>query len=125
MPHIKSVHPISGENTDALPVRDLARAIAYYTTALGFSVTSHDSDTAFLVRDGVRIGVARKENHQPGEAGSVAFAIDDLDAMHRELQLSGASPGDFGVSHWGGKQYRTFFVREDDNGYCYCFFGAT
>jgi lactoylglutathione lyase len=47
---------------------------------------------------------------------------DDLDAMHRELKARGGNPGEFGIDEWGGRQYRTFFLREDENGYCYCFY---
>ena len=42
--------------------------------------------------------------------------------MHAELEASGGKPGQFGVDEWGGKKHRTFFLREDVNGYCYCFF---
>jgi hypothetical protein len=121
MPQLKSVYPISGEDLKALPVQEIGPAVAYYEAVLGFSVVSRDATTANLSRDDVRIGLVRKPDHEPKEAGSMAFAVDDLDAMHHELQESGANPGKFGTDQWGGKQYRTFFVREDENGYCYCF----
>jgi predicted enzyme related to lactoylglutathione lyase len=122
MAQLKSVYPISGEDLNALPVKKIGPAIAYYETVLGFSVMSQDPSTASLSRDDVRIGLMRKPDHEPKEAGSMAFAVDDLDAMHHELQSNGANPGKFGTDQWGGKQYRTFFVREDENGYCYCFY---
>jgi hypothetical protein len=116
------VYPISGEDLKALPVQEIGPAVAYYEAVLGFSVVSRDATTATLSRDDVRIGLVRKPDHEPKEAGSMAFAVDDLDAMHHELQASRANPGKFGTDQWGGKQYRTFFVREDENGYCYCFY---
>jgi lactoylglutathione lyase len=121
MAQLKGVYPISGEDLNALPVKEIEPAVAYYETVLGFSVVSRDPSTAALTRNDVRIGLVRKEDHEPSEAGSLAFSVDDLDAMHHELQESGAQPGKFGTDQWGGKQYRTFFVREDENGYCYCF----
>jgi hypothetical protein len=42
--------------------------------------------------------------------------------MHKELQRSGAEPGEFGVDEWTGQSYRTFFLREGENGYCYRFY---
>ena len=57
-----------------------------------------------------------------GRAGSLAFEVDDLDAMYRELQQAGGEPGDFGIDAWGSQSHRTFFLREEENGYCYCFF---
>jgi hypothetical protein len=122
MAHLKAVYPISGEDLNALPVKEIGPAVAYYETVLGFSVVSQNSSTASLSRDNVRIGLVGKADHEPKEAGSMAFAVDDLDSMHHELQASGANPGKFGTDQWGGKQYRTFFVREDENGYCYCFY---
>jgi hypothetical protein len=29
------------------------------------------------------------------------------------------NPGVFGIDEWGGKKYRTFFLREQENGYCF------
>ena len=121
MAHLKSVSPISGENTDALPVKDLEGAVEFFKVVLGFSEVSRDAKKAVLARDGVRIGLERKEDHEPGQAGSIAFAVDDLDALHDELKGAGGKPGKFGIDNWGGKQYRTFFMREERNGYCFCF----
>ena len=122
MAQLKSVSPISDEDTNALPVKDIGGAIAFYTAVLGLSVVSRDTQAAVLTRDGVRIGLVHKEDHEPGQAGSLAFAVDDLQAMHRELQMKGGKPGKFGVDEWSGKRFRTFFLREDLNGYCYCFY---
>jgi lactoylglutathione lyase len=122
MAHLTSVGPISGEDTNALPVKDVGPAVAFYETVLGFSVVRRDDSTAALTRDQVRIGLVRQADHEPSQAGSLAFAVDDLDAMHRELRANGGHPGEFGTDEWGGRRYRTFFLREDENGYCYCFY---
>lgn len=121
MAQLKAVSPISGEDTNALPVKDIGPAVAFYEAVLGFSVVRRDASTAVLARDEVRIGLVCQADHRPDQAGSLAFAVDDLDAMHRELQARGGNPGAFGLDAWGGKSYRTFFLREDENGYCYCF----
>jgi predicted enzyme related to lactoylglutathione lyase len=122
MAHLNAVEPVSDEDTNALPVKDIAPAVAFYEAVLGFSAVTRDSSTAALTRDRVRIGLVRKADHQPGRAGSLAFAVDDLDATRRELQANGGNPGEVGTDEWGGKRYRTFFLREDENGYCYCFY---
>jgi predicted enzyme related to lactoylglutathione lyase len=121
MAQLKAVYPVSDEDTNALPVKDFGPAIAFYEAVLGFSVVSRDASTAVLTRDKVRIGLVPKGDHEPGQAGSLAFAVDDLEAMHRELQARGGNPGDFRIDKWGVQQYRTFFLREQENGYCYCF----
>ena len=122
MAHLRAVVPIADEDTNALPVKDTGPAVAFYQRVLGFAVVSRDASAAVVARDGVRIGLVRREGHEPGRAGSLAFEVDDLDALHRELAANGGRPGEFGTDEWGGRRYRTFFLREDENGYCYCFY---
>ena len=105
-----------------LPVKDVGPTIAYYESVLGFTTVGRDANTAILRRDDAEIGLVVKSDHQPHEAGSLAFKVDDLDALHRELAQRGGNPGEFDIEDWGGKQYRTFFMRENENGYCNCFY---
>ena len=122
MAKLQAVAPISNEDVNALPVKELGPAIAFYETVFGFKIARHDSASATLSRDAVQIGLVPNTDHKPSEAGSLAFRVDDLEAMHRELQGKNCEVGVFGVDEWGGKQHRTFFVREHENGYCYCFY---
>ena len=122
MARIKAVYPISDEDPNALPVKDLGPAIRFYEAVLGFAPVSRDRSTAVLARDGVRIGLVVEAGHEPGRAGSFAFEVDDLEALHRELQARGGNPGEFGTDEWDGRQHRTFFLREAENGYCFCFY---
>jgi catechol 2,3-dioxygenase-like lactoylglutathione lyase family enzyme len=121
MTKFEGVYPISGEDLSALPVREISQAVAFYTSVLNFSVVQSDATAATLQRDDVRLGLVRKPNHKPEEAGSCAFAVSDLDAMHKELDGRGLDLGDIRIDEWGGKRYRVFFLREAENGYCYCF----
>lgn len=122
MTRLTAITPVSDEDTNALPVKALEPAIAFYRAVLGFSLTRRDASRALLSRDNVQIGLIVDADHSPGRAGSVAIAVDDLESMHRELEQAGGEPGDFGVDEWGGQSHRTFFLREAENGYCYCFF---
>jgi catechol 2,3-dioxygenase-like lactoylglutathione lyase family enzyme len=122
MAELQSVCPVSDENIDALPVKDIADAVAFYKEMLGFSVVNCDSSGALLMRNNIRIGLVRKVDHRPEQAGSLAFEVDDLEAVHRELQTRGGKPGVFGIDEWNGKRHRTFFLREEENGYCFCFY---
>ena len=117
----KGVYPISGEDLNALPVKEIGPAVEFYKTVLGFSVLSSDATTATLKRDGVQLGLVRKPDHNPAEAGSCCFAVSDLDAAHKELDGRGLDLGAIRIDEWGGKKYRVFFLREAENGYCYCF----
>ena len=60
-------------------------------------------------------------NCWPEEAGSCAFAVTDLDTMRAELDGRGLDLGTIRIDEWDGKKYRVFFLREAENGYCYCF----
>lgn len=121
MKQFNAVYPILGEDLSALPVKAIGPAVAFYQSVLGFSVVSTDETMATLERDDVRLGLVQKPDHQAGEAGSCAFAVADLDAMHRELDGRGLDLGGIRIDEWNGRKYRVFFLREAENGYCYCF----
>ena len=118
---LKGAYPISGEDLMALPVREIGPAVQFYRTVLGFDVVSSDESTALLQRDSAMIGLARKPDHKPEEAGSFAFGVTDIDAHHQELDGRGLDLGAIGTDVWDGRTYRVFFLREAANGYCFCF----
>jgi hypothetical protein len=121
MRQFKAVYPISGEDLAALPVKAIGPAVAFYESVLGFMVVASDETMATVQRDDVRLGLVWKPDHKPETAGSCAFALADLDAMHRELEGRGLDLGGIRIDEWNGKKYRVFFLREAENGYCYCF----
>jgi len=126
MTQFKAVYPISNEDPNALPVREIERAILFYQSALGFSVVASDSATAILKRDDVQIGLVRQPDHDPLEAGSCYVEVSDVEALRQELELRGAKPGVLQIQEHDGRKYRVFFVRECDSleshdGYCFCF----
>ena len=122
MPRMIAVVPVSDEDTTALPVRILEPAIAFYLTVLGFSIFRREAAAVELDCDGVRLRLVERREHEPARAGSLAIEVDDLAAMHRQLQTRGGRPGEFGIGDWSGRRHRTFFLREDENGYCFCFY---
>ena len=121
MKQFKGVYPISGEDLSALPVKEIGPAVEFYKAVLGFSVVASDETTATLQRDDARLGLVRRPDHKPEEAGSCAFAVTDLDALRAELDGRGLDLGAIRIDEWGGKKYRVFFLHEAENGYCYCF----
>lgn len=121
MKQFTSVSPISGEDLSALPVKAVGPAVEFYRTVLGFTVVSQDAGRATVQRDDARLGLVARPDHSPTEAGSCAFGVADLDAVHRELSGRGLDLGGVGTQAWGGRSYRVFFLREAENGYCYCF----
>ena len=122
MTRLLAGYPISNEDLTALPVRALAPALTFYETVLGFILVLREGASATVARDAVRLGLSERANHDPARAGSVAIEVDDLEALHQEFTRAGGRPGEFGVDEWAGRTHHTFFVRESENGYCYCFF---
>jgi lactoylglutathione lyase len=121
MKQLKGVYPISDEDLKALPVKEIDAAVAFYKTTLGFSVVRKDETSAMLKRDDAQIGLVRKADHDPKKAGSCYFPVNDVFALRTELDGKGGEVGDFRIDEYDGKHYRVFFVRESENGYCYCF----
>lgn len=118
---MNGVYPISGEDQSAVPVTAIGPAVAFYQSVLGFTVVAQDEARATVERDDARLGLVAKPDHKPEEAGSFAFSVADLGAMHRELDGRGLDLGEIRIDEWGGKRYRVFFLRESENGYCFCF----
>ena len=78
-----------GDNMN-LPVRDLAAALPFYETVLGFRVLLR-SDTpynsAVLARDQVQIGLA--ENSGDSTQDGCAFHVKDLESLFAEFKANG------------------------------------
>src|SRR3954454_23626368 len=106
----KAVYPIGDTDTSALPVKQIGPAGGYYTQVLGFSLVAKDRESAVLVRDGARIGLA--VNGRDPEQASCYFAVSDVDALRRELDAKGIEPGIVDVQEHGGKHFRVFFAKE-------------
>lgn len=117
----QGVYPISGEDLSALPVKAIGPAVEFYQSVLRFSVVTSNEAMATVERDDARLGLVLKPDHKPGEAGSCAIAVADLDAMRAELDGRGLDLSAIRIDRWSGNMYRVFFLREAENGYCYCF----
>jgi lactoylglutathione lyase len=111
-----------GDNLN-LPVRDLAAAVPFYETVLGFRVLSR-SDTphrsAVLGRDQVRIGLA--ENGGDSTQDGCAFHVRGLESLFAEFNANGLRKelSEFHVEHHNGAAWKVFYVIAPD-GLCYWF----
>jgi lactoylglutathione lyase len=119
---IEQAFGYQGDNMN-LPVRDLAEALPFYETVLGFQVLSR-SDTpqnsAVLARDQVRIGLA--ENGGDPTQDGCAFHVKGLEALFDEFKANGLRKelSQFDIERHDGVAWKVFYVVAPD-GLCYWF----
>jgi catechol 2,3-dioxygenase-like lactoylglutathione lyase family enzyme len=121
-PTIEKAFGYQGDNMN-LPVADLAAALPFYATVLGFSVLSHGDTphrSAVLARDSVQIGLA--ENGGDSSQDGCAFHVTGLPELFAEFQGNGLGKplSEFGVEQHGGASWKVFYVVAPD-GLCYWF----
>ncbi len=110
-------------DTMNLPVPDLAAALPFYETVLGFRVVSQRDaphNSAVLARDQIQIGLA--ENGGDPSQDGCAFHVKDLDALFAEFKANGLRKelSDFSIEQRSGVPWRVFYVVAPD-GLCYWF----
>lgn len=111
-----------GDNMN-LPVPDLAAALPFYQTVLGFRLLSRSDvphRSAILGRDDVRIGLA--ENGGDPTQDGCAFHVDDLESLFLEFQGNGLQKqlSAFDTEQHDGVAWKVFHVVAPD-GLCYWF----
>ncbi|HUR34299.1 MAG TPA: VOC family protein [Vicinamibacterales bacterium] len=106
-----------------LPVPDLAAALPFYETVLGFRIVER-RDTphaaAILARDTVQIG--RAENGGEPTQDGCAFHVTGLEGLFDAFQRNGLNKPDpkFDTEHRDRSEWKVFFVVAPD-GLCYWF----
>ena len=111
-----------GDNMN-LPVPDLATALPFYETVLGFRVLSRGDTphkSAILARDQVQIGLA--ENGGDSAQDGCAFHVNDLEALFEEFNANGLhkEPSEFNIEQHDDAAWKVFYVVAPD-GLCYWF----
>jgi catechol 2,3-dioxygenase-like lactoylglutathione lyase family enzyme len=106
-----------------LPVRDLAAALPFYETVLGFCVMSRSDsphNSAVLARDQVEIRLA--ENGGDPSQDGCAFHVTGLAALFAEFKALGLQKelSQFDIEQRGGVAWKVFYVVAPD-GLCYWF----
>jgi catechol 2,3-dioxygenase-like lactoylglutathione lyase family enzyme len=106
-----------------LPVRDLASALPFYETVLGFRVVSRaemPQRSAVLGRDQIELRLV--ENGGDPTQDGCAFHVTELEALLSEFRAKGLKKelSDCDVEEHGGARWRVFYVVAPD-GLCYWF----
>ena len=109
-------------------VLDEARSVAFYESAFGLRVAERldfDSFTlVYLANDEspteleLTINKGRTQPYDLGDGyGHVAFAVDDVDALHARLEAEGMAPRKLVDFAPGGEVIARFFFIADPDGY--------
>lgn len=117
-----TLEKVFGYQGDALnlPVPDLAAALPFYQTVLGFRVVSRSEAphrSAVLARDQIQIGLA-ENGGDPSQDGA-AFHVAGLEALFAEFQANGLQ-AEFSIEQRGDGAWKVFYVVAPD-GLCYWF----
>lgn len=111
-------------NNMQLPVKDVAAAVPFYETVLGFQVLSRSDapphNSAVLARDQVQIGLV--ENGGDPTQDGCAFHVTDLASLFAEFNANGLNKelSEFGTESHGDAAWKVFYVVAPD-GLCYWF----
>ena len=116
----KTAWGYQGNNMN-LPVADLAEALPFYETVMGFRVESRSETphrSAVLARDGIQIGLA--ENGGDSSQDGCAFEVDSVERAFAELRANGLKKElpEFTDEKHGDTSYKVFYVVAPD-GLCY------
>jgi lactoylglutathione lyase len=111
-----------GDNMN-LPVRDVASALPFYETVLGFRIVSRSDEplkSAVLARDQVQIRLA--ENGGDPSQDGCAFHVSDVESLHAEFNANGLNKElpSFDVERHDDVAWKVFYVVAPD-GLCYWF----
>jgi lactoylglutathione lyase len=106
-----------------LPVRDVAAAVPFYETVLGFRVVSRSHtphNSAVLARDEVQIGLA--ENGGDPTQDGCAFHVKGLESLFAEFNANGLNKelSAFDIERHDEAAWKVFYVVAPD-GLCYWF----
>ena len=106
-----------------LPVRDIATALPFYETVLGFRVLSRRDTphkSVVLARDEVQIGLA--ENGGDSSQDGCAFHVKALESLLAEFKANGLQKelSQFDIEQHDDVAWKVFYVVAPD-GLCYWF----
>ena len=110
-------------NNMNLPVKDVALAVPFYETVLGFCVVSRSNtpyNSAVLARDQIQIRLA--ENGGDSSQDGCAFHVKDLESLFAEFKANGLQKelSNFNIERHNDVEWKVFYVVAPD-GLCYWF----
>jgi lactoylglutathione lyase len=110
---LENAYGYQGDNMN-LPVPDLASALPFYETVLGFRLLSRNDTphkSAVLARDQVQIGLA-ESGGDPTQDGC-AFHVKDLESLFAEFKANGLQKelSEFNIEQHDEVAWKVFYVK--------------
>ena len=73
--------------TPIVPVKDLSRALEFYTSVLGFVVQARDDGYAYIVKDGVALRLLKAtDDKSSGQQQACYICVEDLDGLYEQMR---------------------------------------
>ncbi len=99
---------------------DLAEALAFYTTQLGFAVSWQTDDMAGIFRGEVSFNLVRNSNRVWADNCSCSIGVADLDGLYEEYRGVDAEIGELETKSWGRREFHMIVP----SGVCLQFYDA-
>ena len=84
---------------------DLAKAVAFYTEQMGFSIVWQGDSMAGLRRDDVAINLVENDNQEWADNASFSICVADLEALYEEYRHLPARIGPLEMKVWGRREF--------------------
>ncbi|MEP6754494.1 MAG: VOC family protein [Chthonomonadales bacterium] len=97
---------------------DIAAAIKFYTTEMGFEVVWKNDTMAQVKRGTVIFNLMQNDNKVWADNTSFSIGVDDLDALYEEYKGISARVGKLEVKFWGRREFHMVV----ESGVCLQFF---
>ncbi len=84
---------------------DLAKALAFYTEHMGFSVIWQGGNMAGIKRDDISFNLVKNDNREWIENTSFSIGVSDLEALYQEYRYIPAKVGAIEIKSWGRREF--------------------
>ncbi|MBA4183827.1 MAG: VOC family protein [Acidobacteria bacterium] len=84
---------------------DLAKALAFYTEHMGFSVIWQGGNMAGIKRDDISFNLVKNDNREWIENTSFSIGVSDLEALYQEYRHIPAKVGALETKSWGRREF--------------------
>ena len=97
---------------------DIAAAIKFYTTEMGFELVWQNATMAGVKRGSVIFNLMQNDNKEWADNTSFSIGVDDLEALYEEYKDISCGVGKLEMKFWGRREFHMVV----ESGVCLQFF---